>query len=175
MIYEGNYAAKVVKGKLVNCPDEVTGSFWCDGRELTSLAGCTSSVGGHFYCYNNNLTSLAGCPSSVGGSFLCHGNKLTSLAGCPSSVGDNFWCDSNHLTSLADIGKQLKKCKQFNCTINNIKSNILGLLLIYGLTYVKGDGPAFEILNKWVGQGKSALFRCQKELIDNGHEEYAKL
>ena len=154
MIHPGRYTYEGPKGKLIDCPNEVTGNFWC---------------------YNNNLTSLAGCPSSVGGSFLCHGNKLTSLAGCPSKVGGSFWCHNNDLTSLADIGKQLKTCRNFNCEINNIESNILGLLLIDRVTKVAGDGPAFKILSRWVGQGKSALFRCQKELIDAGYEEYAKL
>ena len=153
-VHQGSYRATAVDGKLIDCPDEVTGDF---------------------YCYHNNLTSLAGCPSSVGDSFWCQNNNLTSLAGCLSSVGGSFICSSNNLTSLVDIAKQLKKCKQFSCTNNEIRSNILGLLLIDGLISIRGYGHALEILNRWLGQGKSALFRCQKELIDAGYEEFAKL
>jgi hypothetical protein len=29
------------------------------------------NVSGYFYCDNNQLTSLEGCPSSVGGDFYC--------------------------------------------------------------------------------------------------------
>jgi hypothetical protein len=54
----------------------VSGYFWCDHNELTSLEGGPSSVGGDFYCHNNRLTSLEGCPSSVGGSFYFHNNPI---------------------------------------------------------------------------------------------------
>ena len=154
MIHPGRYTYEGPKGKLIDCPNEVTGNFWCNNHELTSLAGCPSSVGGHFYCSHNNLTSLAGCPSSVGGAFNCCYNKLTSLA---------------------SIHAQLKSSASFWCTGNKIKSNILGLLLVTNLCYIDGDGPAFEIVQKWIGKGKSAIFRCQKELIDAGYEECAKL
>jgi hypothetical protein len=82
----------------------VSGYFWCDHNELTSLEGCPSSVGGDFYCHNNRLTSLEGCPSSVGGDFWCHNNELTSLEGCPSSVGGSFYFHNNPIyKELGDI------------------------------------------------------------------------
>src|SRR5271157_679844 len=55
-------------------------------------------VSGNFYCENNQLTSLVGCPSNVSGGFCCYNNKLTSLVECPSSVGNNFDCSYNQLT-----------------------------------------------------------------------------
>src|SRR5271157_5513592 len=66
---------------LTSFPDfikfnHVSGYFWCDNNQLTSLVGCPSSVGRSFYCYKNQLTSLVGCPSSVGSSFWCHDNKV---------------------------------------------------------------------------------------------------
>ena len=159
MIHHGDYTYTGFKGgSLAGCPDEVTGWFDCQDNELISLAGAPSKVGGDFYCSGNELTSLVGAPSTVGGNFC-----------------GNFYCDDNELTSLADIHKQVKSCTGFFCYVNEIKSNILGLLLITNLKKVGEDGPAFEIINKWLGQGKLVIFRCQKELIDAGYEEYARL
>ncbi len=75
---------------------KVTGNFYCEGNELTSLKGCPSEVGGNFRCDDNNdLTSLEGCPKKVGGDFDCSRDKLTSLKGCPSEVGGDFDCSNN--------------------------------------------------------------------------------
>jgi hypothetical protein len=52
----------------------VSGSFWCNSNQLSSLKGAPNSVGGGFYCYNNQLTSLEGAPNSVGGVFNCSNN-----------------------------------------------------------------------------------------------------
>ena len=79
----------------------VTGSFWCERNNLTSLKGAPQSVGGDFACDNNSLKSLEGAPQSVGGNFGCSGNSLTSLKGAPQTLKDgNFYCISNSLTSL---------------------------------------------------------------------------
>ena len=78
----------------------VSGYFFCDNNQLTSLEGCPSTVEGFFYCDNNQLTSLEGCPSNVRESFSCNNNQLISLKGCPSSVGRSFFCNNNQLTSL---------------------------------------------------------------------------
>ena len=43
-------------------------------------------MSGNFYCNGNDLTSLSGCPVSVGGNFSCSFNRLTSLEGCPNNV-----------------------------------------------------------------------------------------
>jgi hypothetical protein len=78
----------------------VSGSFWCNSNQLSSLKGAPNSVGGGFYCYNNQLTSLEGAPNSVGSHFYCSDNQLTSLEGAPNFVSDNFICIHNKLTSL---------------------------------------------------------------------------
>ena len=70
----------------------VSGYFYCDYNQLTSLKGCPKEVGGHFSCGYNELTSLAGCPKEVGGYFSCEYNELTSLEGCPKKVSGDFYC-----------------------------------------------------------------------------------
>ena len=83
----------------------VTGNFYCDENQLTTLEGAPEKVGGHFYCSINQLTTLDGAPSWVGGDFYCSINQLTTLDGAPSWVGGDFYCDENQLTSLDGIGE----------------------------------------------------------------------
>jgi hypothetical protein len=136
---------------------------------------------GDFNCYNNKqLTSLAGAPASVGGHFGCFNNKqLTSLAGAPASVGSDFNCANNKLTSLAGIHKIIKKMDgEFYASSNDIKSHVLGLLMIPGCKKVKLDNKEVEdILNKYLPNtgGNQWVMQCQTELIEAGYREYAKL
>jgi hypothetical protein len=81
--------------------NRVTGFFYCDNNQLTSLEGAPVSVG-NFYCHNNKLTSLEGAPQSVR-NFVCYDNQLTSLEGAPQSVGSDFYCHNNKLTSLKGL------------------------------------------------------------------------
>ncbi len=109
---------------LTELPDmstvSVTGDFYCDDNQLTSLAGAPQSVGGGFYCGNNQLTSLAGAPQSVGGGFDCCNNQLTSLQGAPQSVGGDFDCRHNQLTSLAGAPQSVGG--DFDCSDNQLTS-----------------------------------------------------
>ena len=156
--------------------DQYPGYFSCADNKLTSLEGAPSAVKGNFYCYNNNLTSLEGAPSAVKGNFSCHHNKLTSLEGAPSVVNNDFSCSYNNLTSLAGIHKIIKEihgCADFNG--NLIKSNVLGLMRIKGLTRVILDNKQVQnILNKYL-RGDRDIIKCQSELQDAGFEEFAKL
>jgi hypothetical protein len=54
---------------------KVSGYFWCNGNNLTTLEGCPNYVGGYFYCLSNNLTSLERCPKYIGRDF--GGDNLT--------------------------------------------------------------------------------------------------
>ena len=131
---------------------------------------------GNFFCSRKNLTSLKGAPSSVGGDFDCYNNKLTSLEGGPSFIGGNFYCYKNNLTSLHNIYKQIKHIGGFaNFTYNPIKSHVLGLLLIEGLTSVRFDNlEVTNIINRHLS-GDRDVFACQEELIEAGLEDFAQL
>jgi hypothetical protein len=101
---------------------EVSGNFWCDHNQLTSLEGAPQSVGGWFICADNQLTSLEGAPQSVGGWFTCAENQLTSLVGAPRSVIGNFSCDNNQLISLE--GAPPSVSGDFLCSYNQLTSLI---------------------------------------------------
>ena len=107
--------------------------------------------------------------------FSCY-NKLTSLEGAPSVVKGDFYCSYNKLTSLAGIHKIIKEIHGFADFYNNpIKSNVLGLMRIKGLTEVFLDNRQVrDILNKYLA-GDRDIIRCQSELQDAGLEEFAKL
>ena len=156
--------------------DQYPGYFYCAGNKLTSLQGAPQVVNDSFYCAHNNLTSLEGAPSAVKGNFSCSNNKLTSLEGAPSVVKGDFSCFYNNLTSLAGIHKIIKEihgCADFEK--NPIKSSVLGLMRIKGLTKVYLDNKQVEdILNKYL-EGDRDIIKCQSELLDAGLEEYAKL
>ena len=160
---------------LEGAPSSVGLSFYCYKNMLTSLKGAPSSVGGNFYCNDNKLTSLKGAPSSVGGNFSCNYNELTSLDGGPSSVGRNFSCHNNKLTSLSNIHKYIKEVNGYINFLNNpIKSSVLGLVKIKGLTNVIFDNKKLEkIMNKYLPLGD--ILDCQEELIEAGLEEFAEL
>ena len=155
----------------------VSGNFDCSLNHLTSLKGAPSHVGGGFYCRGNGLTSLEGAPSHVGGGFYCSSNELTSLKGAPSHVGGGFYCYNNKLTSLKDVHKHITEIKGIFYAIRNpIKSHVLGLLLIKGVTEVHLDNKQVaEILNRHLGKGRAGMLMAQEELIEAGLEEFAQL
>ena len=82
---------------------KVSGDFYCNDNQLTTLEGCPTEVGRGFNCYNNQLTTLEGCPTSVGGAFNCQDNQLTTLEGGPTSVGGGFYCNHNPVYEIWDI------------------------------------------------------------------------
>ena len=162
---------------LEGAPDHVGGDFDCDNNEFISLEGGPSRVDGSFSCHHNQLTSLKGAPSHVGADFSCSNNQLASLQGAPCRVVGNFYCTSNRLTSLKDVHRQITEIRGvFACRQNPIKSHVLGLLLIKGITEIQLDHKQVgEILNKHLGKGRVGMLMAQEELIEAGLEEFAQL
>lgn len=148
--------------------------FGCDSNKLTSLEHCPMHVHS-FTCSYNKLKSLEHCPSSTRGDFYCNDNRLTSLEHCAMTIGGDFFCDHNNLTSLHDIHKQIKEINDFADFYHNpIKSSALGLLKIKKLKEVNLDNEEVQnIINKYLPEGD--IIECQRELIEAGFEEYAKL
>jgi hypothetical protein len=165
---------------LEHCPTKVGGGFYCQFNNLTSLEHCPSEVGGDFSCSVNDLTSLEHCPSVVRGTFGCTANNLTSLEHCPSVVDGHFYCEKNEFTSLKDIHRQIKKIGgRFWFFKNPIKSHILGLMFIEIDEEIRtdlGNGDDVDvILNKWKNQGRKGVLGAQRELLELGYEELARL
>ncbi len=161
---------------LKGAPSEVDGYFDCAVNELTSLEGGPTIVKGDFYCSRNKLTSLKGAPSEVGGNFHADFNDLTSLEGAPATVGGYFSVEDNKLTSLKDVHKHVKEIGgEFYCRFNPLKSHVLGLMKIKGLTKVYLDNKEVErILNQALNDGGTVL-DAQSALLDAGLDEWAQL
>ena len=153
--------------------------FESEERSILSVMGeQPDNVTGSFSCSLKDLTSLKGCPSYVSGDFFCSHNRLKNLEGCPTYVGAMFVCDSNQIESLHNIHRHIKYIgNEIDLSRNPLKSHVLGLLLIKGLKMVFLDtakGKLEDILNKHL-QGDRDVFACQEELIEAGFEDYAQL
>ncbi len=161
---------------LKGAPSEVDGRFECNNNHLTSLEGGPTIVKGDFYCYRNNLTSLKGAPKEVGGNFNAENNHLTSLEGAPPVVGGYFSVSNNKLTSLKDIHKHVKEIRGwFFCENNPLKSHVLGLMKIKGLTRVQLDNKEVErILNLFL-RASGTVLDAQSALLDAGLDDWAQL
>jgi hypothetical protein len=173
----------------------VTGDFWCEFKDLTTLAGAPDHVGGSFRCEGNDLTTLEGAPDHVGGRFKCSTNKLVSLKGGPKTVLGTFDCEGNLLTNL--IGAPEHVGQDFSCPRNPLQSlqgapdqiddqMILeyapGLPVIRPLVAKRGclllNAPAEirHILNdvKFKGKGKAAAIACAVAITKAGYKENAR-
>ena len=102
---------------------KVSGGFYCEYNQLTTLEGAPQSVGGYFDCEDNELTSLVGAPQTVGGDFHCRSNQLTTLEGAPQAVVGSFWCYDNQLISLVGAPQTVKG--DFYCYGNPVTETTL--------------------------------------------------
>ena len=158
--------------------DSISGCFYCQRNQLTSLVGGPEIVEGDFYCYANQLTSLDGAPKSVGGHFHCSHNKLTSLEGAPSSIGGDFYVNNNQITSLKNIHLFVKKIDGNLIIFNNpIVSGLIDVLKIQKINVIVGSikgsdlDKAIIIVNKQLKTDKDIVV-CKRELISAGLKEF---
>lgn len=180
---------------LVGGPKTVKGQYSCQNNKLSDLLGSPQDFTQEYIACNNNLVSLRGAPLQIGGMFDVSNNLLTDLQDAPQTV-EYFWATNNKLTTLK--GASLNISKQFIFD-NNPLENLEGLGPqtpdLIEVSY-KSDLPLLRllvaqkvnfwpvlwgkyiqvetILKKYAGQGKRALFYCQKELEDAGFERNAK-
>jgi hypothetical protein len=138
---------------LVSCTGDLNLKY---RKKWERLPVAFDKVRGNFWCDDNKLKTLEGAPTSVGGDFVCNNNQLTTLLGAPTSVGGHFFCTWHN--SLPLLRTLVAKEVVFTNT---------------GDTFKKAYQVA-KILNKYAGQGKRAMFECQKDLEDAGFEGNAK-
>jgi hypothetical protein len=176
---------------LEGAPSWVGRDFKCGHNQLTSLLGSPQHVGGDFKCDNNNIESLEHCPKSVGANFSCMTNQLSSLEHVPEKVHDLF-CMENKLVSLHGAPKtitgELRAWGNQLESLEGMPTEVRVLWIDYSPTLPllrclnakklwSGMGWPHEvraILQKYMGQGKRAMFDCQKELEDAGFEGNAR-
>lgn len=140
-------------------------------RKKEQLPLWFGKVSGIFSAGNVGLTSLEGSPYWVEGSFDVRGNKLTTLKGGPSWVGKSYYAINNPLTDLDGLASHIGSSVSFDYT----KDLPLLRTLVAQKIWPNPDQVELEkILAKYAGQGKRAIFDCQKELEDEGFEGNAK-
>ena len=130
--------------------NRVTGNFYCNGNNLTTLKGSPKYVGGGFYCGYNDLPSLEFGPIEVGGTFDCERNLIRSLEYSPIKVGSDFRFPDN-------------KVRSFKYCPDKVSGNILAydnsIKNIDGITY--NIGGVLYCLNNPIGvllNGQDAEF-----------------
>lgn len=74
------------------------------------------------------------------GALVAQREHLTTLTGIPTLIGGGCYIDSNLLTSLKGIHIEVDQiCGRFSAVNNPIRSHVLGLLLIEGITKIVLD------------------------------------
>lgn len=183
---------------LEGFPKKVGGSFIIRGTKITTLEGGPLSVGGDYICDYNNLTtlkgspkavedfsvnnnkllSLEGGPETVNGSFIISNNKLKNLEGCPKIIKNSIFCSENSLETLTNIHKYINQIGEL-ISIDDLGKvdSILGLIMVNGLVriLIVDNSEIEDIINKYLGKGRTGMLAAQKELIEAGYEEQAKL
>lgn len=131
-------------------------SLKLDRNQIVDLAGCPPVIQGNFVALGNRLKNVKGGPKEVTGRFWLgmQENKLESLDGFPNRVGDYAKLPYHDklplLRTLACQDGVVLSSSSFNTS------------------------PIEEIIDKYKGQGKRAIFECQKELEDAGFEGNAR-
>jgi len=150
---------------------KVIGDFNCHNKNLMTLHGCPFEVGGVFVCSHNKLTSLVGGPKKAG-AYDCSSNNISNLIGGPVEVGI-FICVNTKLTSLDGIATSID-----SISVNWFKTiELLRLIKISEVTLYSAPSKVQEIIQKYCGQRplRQAIIKCQRELIDAGYEDNAKM
>lgn len=126
--------------------------------------------------------SLVGCPEVVSGRFDLWSEKEISFDGAPESVGVDT--QKTYVTidvpSLKNIHKHIKYFNGKKLLLsNNVRKNVLGILLIKGVREVKSTTSAFvgaienldklnavvDVLNDNLGK-PNAVVKAQRELMN---------
>jgi hypothetical protein len=159
---------------LEGFPKTVGGVTWVNHNKLNSLKGVPNISPGSFFCYKNQLSSLEGGPDSVNGDFRCDINNLTNLKGAPTKVSGYFTCIDTPLTSLDGAPREMAGFwGPYHKNLPLLRTLVADEIGLYPT--LNEDARAVKnILMKYAGQGKRALFDCQKELEDSGYEGNAK-
>jgi hypothetical protein len=150
--------------------------------ELTTLENMPARIAGNLNATGNNLLNCVGC-GEVGRLIFVDGNKrLTSLEGCPQIIHRGIYADACNIDNLHDIHRIIKRVNgrgHFDLSYNPITSSILGLMLIeftqIGNQLFTFDKEINAIIYKWLNQGRRGVLGAQRELLDLGYEELARI
>jgi hypothetical protein len=131
--------------------------------ELTTLVGSPTFVGNYFDCTGNHLSDLVGGPITVG-SYRCVGNKLTSIDGFPDEVKCMFTMSLYKDIPFPSLRLISLKCEQLCIYASWCRDRCERILDDYKYQFDTGQLTL-----------KEAMWKCQKELIDDGFDHLAKM
>jgi len=169
-----NKSIKTLEGLF---PETVNGWIELSNLNITDLVGCPSTLNNGFKCVLTEITSLEGGPEYVTGDYHVGNNdQLESLEGAPTFIGGAAMLLWNpKLTDLHNVHKLMPEIRGDIRFGNSVTKNVLGLLLISGLTQVSGLASTNiqNIINKYLPnkRGMEAVLECQDELIEYGRED----
>ncbi len=161
---------------LEGCPYTVEGSFKCQENKLTSLEGGPTEVFGAYVCSDNPLRTLQGAPVHIRGEFLLLDTNITNFIGGPKKVDGIMVAIRNpNLRSLegfpVDVPHVALDWREDMPLLRTLVANNLSLASI---EFPSKATEVINIMKPFLGQGKRAMFDCQKELEDAGFEGNAK-
>lgn len=79
-------------------------SVFLSHKNLTQIPLNFKKVTGHFYCDNNQLTSLQGCPKVLGGSLYSNNNQIWTFQGV-GLINRSFYCENNPIEIIWNFFK----------------------------------------------------------------------
>jgi len=160
----------------------VEGDFKCQMVGLTSLENSPRKVDGDFYVNDNQLRSLVGGPDVVEFNYECHNNFLTDLVGCPKHTPVYLLAAYNNpftsLNGLPTITHSISMTINPDTPVLKLITLAADVALdLYDHNENPIDDTLRDILHKYQGKVpvRPALIQCQKELIDAGFVDNAKL
>jgi hypothetical protein len=112
---------------------------------------------------------------SVQGNLDLNNGKIDCIPVIFEQVHGHVFCQANNLDSLKNIHKRFKKISGVLwCDKNPVKSHILGVSFIRGLTGIKLDNIDVQNLINQELSGRRDGLLFQQELIEMGLDEYAR-
>lgn len=142
------------------------------GIQPLSLKGSPRTVGGVFHIRNNNrITDLSGGPDHVGHNYVVgNGNHITSLKGIASYVNQGLVIHDASLISLEHLPHTLKLLYvEYNKHLPVLRS-----VLVKQAYFSNAELGLQKIVDKYQGQGKSAMLNFALELKQAGYGSNAK-
>ena len=123
------------------------------------------------------LTSLVGSPVHVSGEYKVKSNAITDCEGAPVHVGAHCWISGANLISLAHLPMQGARSFTILWTPKLPLLRLLDARQVQWGNYVgyaEQVQTVREIMNKYVGKGKTHMLNCALELKKAGFVENAK-
>ena len=81
----------------INWPNSLT-ELWLNNGKITTLVGGPENISGSFYCDNNELTTLEGCPN-IGDDFHFSNNYVYEFMGI-GRIGGSITCRRNPINNI---------------------------------------------------------------------------